>query len=310
MTVGTEGEPDDPFGYLYRPGPGDAQGGGQAAPAGFGSSPVQVGQTRYGQPQPYAQPPNPETQATQALPGAMPPAPESQPGQVPPQRRDGGGHGGGSRGTSRGGRGPVIGALVAVVVVVAVIAAVVLMNSGDDDKKGAAESPPPSAPSAPPSSAPPSSAPPSKTGPAVYGEIEAENAQLSGGAATASDRKGFTGTGFVNNLVQGSSVSWTADVPDAGQYYLKLMYGNGDASTKGADGNRPFRPLVVSINGKVSSAGPIKLYALGNWDNFGMTWGIVTLQEGVNTLTLSCTEAGGCPVNVDSVSVSKTKPTS
>ncbi|NUU24581.1 MAG: hypothetical protein HOV68_24210, partial [Streptomycetaceae bacterium] len=67
MTVGTEGEPDDPFGYLYRPGPGDAQGGGQAAPAGFGSSPVQVGQTRYG-PQPYAQPANPETPATQALP--------------------------------------------------------------------------------------------------------------------------------------------------------------------------------------------------------------------------------------------------
>src|SRR5687768_8027877 len=103
MTVGNEGEPDDPYGYLYRPGPGDAQ-GGQAAPAGFGSSPyVQVGQTRYGQPQPYQPPASPDVQATQPVPGVSPqPAPGGTPppGQVPPPRRDGG-HGGGSRGTSR-----------------------------------------------------------------------------------------------------------------------------------------------------------------------------------------------------------------
>ncbi|NUU22694.1 MAG: hypothetical protein HOV68_14440 [Streptomycetaceae bacterium] len=183
------------------------------------------------------------------------------------------------------------------------------MNSGDDDKKDTSSSQSPSAPgSSAASSNPPSSAPPPKTGPQLYGEIEAENAQLSGSAAAASDRKGFTGTGFVNNLTQGASVSWTADVPDAGQYYLKLMYGNGDASAKGGDGKRPFRPLVVTVNGKPSTAGPIKLYALGNWDNFGMTWGIVTLQKGVNTLTLSCGEAGGCPVNIDSMSLSKNQP--
>lgn len=310
MTVGTEGEPDDPYGYLYRPGPGEAQ-GGQAAPEGFGSSPyVQVGQTRYGQPQPYQPPPAHDPQATQPVPGVSPqPAPGGgpPPGQVPSPRRDGG-HGGGSRGTSRGGRGPVIGAVVAIVVVVAVIVAVVAMNGDDKDKKAeTGTSPTPSAATSAQSSAPASSAPPSSAGPERIGAVEAEDATLAGGAAKANDGKGYTGNGFVAGLGNGSSITWTAEVPKDGQYYLRIVYSNPE-SGKGADGQRQFKPLAVAANGKTSST-PIKLYGL-NGDSFGYTWGIVTLKEGSNSLALTCTEAAGCPVKVDNVSLSTTQPTS
>ncbi|MEU8138402.1 hypothetical protein [Streptodolium elevatio] len=308
MTVGNEGEPDDPYGYLYRPGPGDAQ-GGQEAPAGFGSSPyVQVGQTRYGQPQPYQQPYAPDPQATQPVPGmSAQPAPGGPPpGQVPSPRRDGG-HGGGSRGTSRGGRGPVIGAIVAIVVVVAVIVAVVAMNGDDKDKKNdAATTPSPSTTPSSQSSAPQSSAAPSSSGPEKIGAVEAEDATLAGGAAKANDGKGYTGNGFVANLVNGSSISWTAEVPKDGQYYLRIIYSNAE-SGKGADGQRQFKPLAVSVNGKASST-PIKLYGLGS-DSYGYTWGIVNLKQGSNSLALSCAEAAGCPVKVDNVSLSTTQPT-
>ncbi|WP_436776870.1 CBM35 domain-containing protein [Yinghuangia sp. YIM S09857] len=307
MTVGNEGEPDDPYGYLYRPGPGDAQ-GGQEAPAGFGSSPyVQVGQTRYGQPQPYQQPAA-DPQATQPVPGmAQQPAPGGPPpGQVPPPRRDGG-HGGGSRGSSRGGRGPVIGAVVAIVVVVAVIVAVVAMNGDDDDKKkDAATTPPPQTTATAQSSAPPTtSAAPSSSGPEKIGATEAEEATLAGGAAKANDGKGYTGNGFVANLVNGSSISWTAEVPKEGQYYLRVIYSNPESS-KGGDGQRQFKPLTVSVNGKATSS-PIKLYGL-NSDTYGFTWGIVNLKEGSNSLALTCSEAAGCPVKVDNVSLSTTQP--
>ncbi|MCF2529382.1 CBM35 domain-containing protein [Yinghuangia soli] len=317
MTVGTEGEPDDPFGYLYRPGPGDAQGGGTAAPAGFGSSPVQVGQTRYGQPPPYTQqhpqPPHAQPyaapsddQATQAIPGAIPAAAPA--GQVPTPRREGGGHGGhgGSRGSSRGSRGPLIGAVVAIVVVIAIIGAVLAMDKDDEPaaKGGSGTTPPVSTTGQ--SSAPATSGAPSTPSNGRIGETEAENAALIG-ATVGTDGKGFTGTGFVTNLGPNASISWNVEVPDGGQYHLRVMYANGEA--KGEGQQRAFKPLTVGVNGKASSS-PLRLYGLGNPDTFGFTWGIVTLKQGANSLSLTCTEAAGCPVKVDSVSVMKEKPTS
>lgn len=308
MTVGTEGEPEDPYGYLYRPGPGEAQGGVPSAPpSGFGTSPyVQVGQTRYGQPQPYGQPPGPETQAYAAGPAghatqatqAIPGGPASAPPGVPPQRRDGGGHGGRGGGGSRG-RGPLIGAVVAVVVVVAVIAGVLAMNSGGDDEKGKeSASPTASQPStAPASTQPQTSAPATTAAPDKFGETEAENAQLAGGAAVANNAQKFSGTGFVNvPAVPGASITITVEAPAKGTYSLNVTYANPDPTGSGA--NRPKRTLTVGANGD-SRYGQLNMYGTGSADSWYSTWRTVDLNQGTNAVTLTCQPGDSCNVAVD-----------
>ncbi|MDI2131194.1 hypothetical protein [Yinghuangia seranimata] len=315
MTVGNEGEPDDPYGYLYRPGPGDAPAGSQSAPAGFGTSPyVQVGQTRYGQPPPpYV--PSPDAQATQAVPGVHPdqqqtvyqPAQPGGPGQppaVPGQRREGGGHGSGG---SRGGRGPVIGAVVAIVVVIAVIAAVMALNGGGDDKKKAA--PPPSTPpgSSAASSAPPSSAPPSSAAPTKFGETEAETAQLAGGAVVANNAQKFSGSGFVAGLTQpGASITVSFDAPSKGSYSLYVLYANPDPTSTSGQPNRPKKTMTVVANGS-NKYGQINLYGTGSPDSWYTTYRTIDLNEGPNTVTLACQPGDSCNVTVDKMWVGANK---
>lgn len=313
MTVGTEGESDDPFGYLYRPGPGDAQGGGQAAPAGFGSSPyVQVGQTRYGQPQPYAAPQHPDAQATQAIPGAVPgtaPGGSPPPGQVPSPRREGGGHGG-SRGTSRGGRGPVIGAVVAIVVVIAVILAVVAMNGDDKDKKaegGPSNSNTSTSASAPPSSSQPSSAAPTSPSAATFGETEAETAALTGGATQANNANNYSGNGFVAGLTQpGAAITLTVNAPVKGKYSLNVLYANPDPAVPSGTPDRPKKTMTVLANGE-AKYGQINLYGTGGADKWWTTFRTIDLKEGENKVTLACQPGDSCNVTVDKMWVTPNK---
>lgn len=304
MTVGTEGEPDDPYGYLYRPGPGDPQGTGQAAPAGFGSSPyVQVGQTRYGQPpqppqpQPYAPQPGTDAQ-TQAIPGVVPGGPP--PGDVPPPRREGGRGGGGSRGTRRS-RGPVIGAVVALVVAICVIVGVVAMSGDDKDKKDNAESstPPPASPSAPPSSEAPSSAPPSSANPTKFGETEAEEAELKGDARMEATAGGFSGSGYVAGLTtQGSSITVTFDAPKKGTYSVFVRYANPEATSDSKDQNRPKQMMTVLANGE-AKYGQLNMYGTGGADKWWTTYRTVDLNKGENTVSLACNAGDTCNVTVD-----------
>ncbi|HSA49058.1 MAG TPA: carbohydrate-binding protein [Yinghuangia sp.] len=300
MTVGTEGEPEDPYGYLYRPGPGEAQGSGQAAPAGFGTSPyVQVGQTRYGPPPPqYAPPPGSDAQ-TQAIPGVVPGGPP--PGDVPPPRRGGGG----SRGGSRGSRGPVVGAVVALVVVIGVIAAVVAMNGSGDDKKDTAESPTPTAPasSAPPSSAPPSSAPPSSAKPTTFGETEAEEAQLQGGARMEATAGNFSGAGYVGGLNSpGAAITVTFDAPEKGTYSLYVRYANPEPSSDAKD--RPKQMMTVLANGE-AKYGQLNMYGTGGVDKWWTTYRTVELKKGENTVSLACQAGDTCNVTVDKMWVAE-----
>src|SRR5690606_10020950 len=62
-------------------------------------------------------------------------------------------------------------------------------------------------------------------------EYEAEDAALFGGAGTNTNHLGYSGTGFVDGFVidhQGEAgVTFTVDVPAAGEYGLNLRYANG-----------------------------------------------------------------------------------
>ncbi|UGQ14840.1 hypothetical protein LO772_15450 [Yinghuangia sp. ASG 101] len=310
MTVGTEGEPEDPYGYLYRPGPGDPQGTGQAAPAGFGSSPyVQVGQTRYGQPPPqpqhYAQQPGTDAQ-TQAIPGVAPGGPP--PGDVPPPRREGGRGGGGARG-SRGSRGPVIGAVIALIVAICVIVGVVAMSGDDKDGKDTAGPSTPAAPttSAPPSSEPPTSAPPSSGQPTKFGETEAEEAALQGGARMEATAGGFSGAGYVGGLNSpGSGIMVTFDAPKKGQYSLFVRYANPEATSDSGAANRPKQQMTVLANGE-AKYGQLNMYGTGGADKWWTTYRTVDLNEGENTVTLACQAGDTCNVTVDKMWVGENK---
>ena len=66
--------------------------------------------------------------------------------------------------------------------------------------------------------------------------FQAESAALSGGAATATDHSGYTGSGFVGGYVDGNKgnaqTSFTVNAATAGNYTLKLRYANGTGSAK------------------------------------------------------------------------------
>src|SRR6266487_6929223 len=75
---------------------------------------------------------------------------------------------------------------------------------------------------------------------------QAENGVISQGVVE-SNHTGFSGTGFVNgDNVVGSSVQWTVTAPAAGTATIALRYANGTTAN---------RPMDISVNGTVVSAG-------------------------------------------------------
>jgi hypothetical protein len=294
MTAGTNGEPEDPYGYLYRPGPGEepAEGG----PTGAYGSPatnrmmpqyVQVGQMNYAQPPPAAQ-----TQPQAAVParhehaGAPPREPQ------PPQRRGGGG----------GGRGAMIGASVAILLVVGVIVAVLLMKGGDDKKDKQAVTPTTGGgqSSAAPVQPDKPTVPPSTASGGKLVTAEAEDASPSGGAAPVGPVPNSTGSGMLNMEAPGSTVTVKVDAPKAGVYFLSMKFVNGAAKDD-------TQTLSILVNGK-DTKNKAKLKSYGTPNSTTGTWNNVTLKEGANEIALSCGAGDSCKVALDSISVGDSKP--
>lgn len=289
MTVGPgNGEPDDPYGYLYRPGPGEEAPPPGSTPGRVMPQYVQVGQTQpgmagYGAPsQPPPQPPQgvPQQPGHQPFPGQ--PAPPGPHDAQPPT--------GGRRanaGRSQNSRGPLF-AVLGVLLVIAIVVGIVLsMSGGDDDKaEGTNSTVPVQVESSEPSEEPTT---PVSSGPAQIGQVEAENAQPSG--VTTATVKGST---VLTGWQKGSSITWSVDAPSKGSYRLYMRYGNGAPK----DGSpRPSTPLMVSVNGE--SPRSINLYGLGDPDIIGTTWSVVSLKKGSNLITITCAADAGCPVIVD-----------
>ncbi|GAA0626978.1 CBM35 domain-containing protein [Streptomyces crystallinus] len=328
MTPGNNGastpEDDDPFGYLYE----DGQASGATPPrsGGYGygypgpAAPQQpgvprtsynqvrtVGERQYGQvpQQQYGQPPQQYGQPQQQYgqPTAQYAAPETYGGAPnrPGPPADGGG--------GRGGRGPntkglLIGA-VAVVAAVVIGIGVALATNGDGKKdddaakptggasQGASQQPShkPSDPASPPAQELP--------------KQDAATLKLGGGAVLAKDVKGAQGTdgAYVNGFNQiGASLTWQADLPSAGGYYLYLRY-----ATPAKEAN-----ATVTVNGK-PNAQPVRLgNFIGSSDpnlekNWQTTWTQVTLKQGQNTIKFSCEQGNQCDAVFDWVEISKTK---
>ncbi|MFJ9807977.1 CBM35 domain-containing protein [Streptomyces sp. NPDC101158] len=302
MAAGNDGaktpEDDDPFGYLYA----DGQAAGAQPPQGGG----------YGYPGPAAQPGVPRTSYNQVRTvGERQYGGHAAQGQVPHQQGYGQPHpqyaapetyNGGAPtrpvhpapAAQRGGpntRGLLIGAVAVVAVVVIGITAAVISNTGDEnDSAGSGGTPTGTSTqvSESPSTDPSQSAQP----PQELPKQDAATLKLGGSAALAKDIKGAEGadgayvTGF--NAI-GSSVTWQADVAQAGSYRLYVRY-----AIPAADGN-----ATLTVNDKANS-NPIGLKNfIGSSDpnlekNWQTTWAPVTLKQGMNTIKLSCEQGNQC----------------
>ncbi|MEV4948286.1 CBM35 domain-containing protein [Streptomyces sp. NPDC053755] len=319
MAAGNDGantpEDDDPFGYLYADGqaagaqpPG--QGGygypGPAAQPGVPRTSYNqvrtVGERQYGGPaqahvpqqqsyggqQQYGQP-NPQYAAPESYPGAE----RTRQSPMPPQR---------GRGPNT--KGLLIGAIAVVAVVVIGITAAVISNTGDDKDSGGNAGGAPTDGSSQVQETP-SSRPSADETPAELPQQDAATLKLGGSALLAKDIKGAEGadgayvTGF--NAI-GSSVTWQADLAEAGEYYLYVRYAipAKDANATLTVNDKP-NGSPIGLKNFISSSDP---NLEKNWQT---TWAPVTLKEGSNTIKLSCEQGNQCDAVFDWLKISKTK---
>ncbi|MGW8764178.1 CBM35 domain-containing protein [Streptomyces sp. NPDC055815] len=312
MAAGNDGankpEDDDPFGYLYADGQAAGaqppQGGGYGYP---GPAPAQpgvprtsynqvrtVGERQYGhhqQQQPYVPP---QQQAAYGRPQAQYAAPETYGAQpqtraIPPQR------GGSGRGPNT--KGLLIGAVAVVAVVVIGIAAAVISNSGNekdkDDKAGG--NTPTTAPSQ--ASETPSTEPSADKTPEELPKQDAATLTLGGSATTGTQFKGAKGTNgaYVTLAGEGSSASWSVDVPDSGEYTLRITY-----SVPGKDAK-----TSLTVNGEAPRKVNMSNFANaaeGDWEKgWTYTYAYVKLNKGSNALKISCEAGDQCEAILDQV---------
>jgi hypothetical protein len=123
---------------------------------------------------------------------------------------------------------------------------------------------------------------------AAPSRLEAESAALFQ-ATVATNHTGFSGSGFVDYAnVVGSAVEWTANSSTAGTANLAIRFANGSTAA---------RPMDISVNGTVVSAG-LSFGVTGSWD----TWQTKTLTApfiaGPNMVRATATGSAGGP-NVD-----------
>ncbi|MEV8372794.1 CBM35 domain-containing protein [Kribbella sp. NPDC056861] len=131
---------------------------------------------------------------------------------------------------------------------------------------------------------------PTNPDPVVY---EAEDATITAGLVE-SNHAGFSGRGFVNydNAV-GSTVEWTVNATKAGPATVELRYANGTTVN---------RPMNVSVNGTVVSAG-LAFAGTGAWTTWQTKTVTVNLVAGSNKIKAVATTANGGP-NTDKITVS------
>ncbi|MFJ5034543.1 TIM-barrel domain-containing protein [Streptomyces sp. NPDC088560] len=134
-----------------------------------------------------------------------------------------------------------------------------------------------------------------------YGaSCEAEASRIAGTAKVATDHQGYSGSGFLAELNQGSGVSARAvGVPADGTYALQVRYANAT----GGDGLYQTRTATVSSGGTTQT---LSLPVTGNWDTWRTASVPMKLKAGSNDITIGCPDATSCHVNLDTLAVTGT----
>jgi len=290
MTAGTNGEPDDPYGFLYRPAPGEEPAEAAGTTGAYGPSAnrmmpqyVQVGQMNYG-------PPPAQTQAQPMIP-AQPDHGGTQPPREPGRPRRSGGSGG-------SGRGPVIGAIIAIVIVAGVIAGVLLSGGGEDDKK-ANETPTTTPPTQTATESAQPTVTPSTAPGGKFGVLEAEDAALTAGAVKVAATANSTG-GMMDMSATGSTITWSVNASKEGSYYFAVRFMNTAP-------DQSEQNLAIRVNG-ADTKNKVKLKSYSSTPSVSGTWNLVTLQEGSNEISLVCAPGLTCKASLDQMWFSDQKP--
>jgi hypothetical protein len=128
------------------------------------------------------------------------------------------------------------------------------------------------------------------------GQVEAENAGLSGTAGIATDHTGYTGTGFVAGLgAVGAATTFSVNVPTAGSYPVTLRFSNGPNPSAGAK--------TVSLYANGTKQRQVSLPDTGNWDTWATKTDTVPLRAGANTITYKVDTGDVGNVNLDNLTV-------
>ncbi|MFY0573237.1 carbohydrate-binding protein [Cystobacter fuscus] len=123
--------------------------------------------------------------------------------------------------------------------------------------------------------------------------LEAEDAVLGGGACTATDHGGYTGSSFAACFVRkGAAVGFQVEAAQAGTYELSLRYANGTGSDK---------TLTLTVG--AAPAQQITLPSTGGWDTWGLQTVRVALPAGVTTVSYAYGPEDSGNVNIDSLTV-------
>ncbi|MEU5809488.1 MULTISPECIES: CBM35 domain-containing protein [unclassified Streptomyces] len=308
-------EDDDPFGYLYADGQAAETGAGAArgVPRTSYNQVRTVGERTYGgqrgQVPPQQQPGyQAQYQAPEALQAGGYGVPQQQPPTASMQAQGGGS---GAR-SARGGRGSSSssqrGMLIAAVAVVAAVAigigaAVAFGDKGDKNTadKGGTQSqqqqPQPQNSGA--SEAPSPSASPDVQLP--KGDAAGAGMALTGGALLQNTVPGGKGAGgqYVGNFNQtGAALTWTADIPNGGDYTLFVNYavpGKDAKVTLTVNGQNPTQSLNLANFAKADA---------GAWDKgWTRTYAFIKLNKGTNTMKISCEAGNQCEAIFDQLSL-------
>ncbi|MFB7501096.1 TIM-barrel domain-containing protein [Streptomyces sp. NPDC056161] len=117
------------------------------------------------------------------------------------------------------------------------------------------------------------------------------------GVTTATDHKGFTGTGFVAGFDnQGDTLTTDVDVSTAGSYTLAARYANAG----GGDGKYETRTLTLSVDGTDRT---LRLPTTANWDTWSVASLPVQLAAGRHSVVLKRAPTDSGQVNLDSLAL-------
>ncbi len=145
---------------------------------------------------------------------------------------------------------------------------------------------------------------PSSSSPFVN-RYQAEVGTFRGGAHFNNDHTGRSGGGFVDRLSSdhvGANVVIGVQADKAGSYNLAVRYANatGSASTGGV--------TVTNLSGTQISSGTLTLPNLANWDTWGTVNQTVTLQKGLNLITISRGSGNTGSFNLDYIELNNRNP--
>ncbi|MFF8847299.1 family 16 glycoside hydrolase [Streptomyces sp. NPDC015127] len=135
---------------------------------------------------------------------------------------------------------------------------------------------------------------PGKTPPTTL--YEAEEARLAGGAGTATNHAGYSGSGFVAGYgSKGAATAFDVEVDQEGTYDVGLRYANGPHPFTGT------KSVSVYVNGeKVTQS---KLLSTGAWNSWSTRTERLPLRAGHNTITYRHDDGDTGHVNLDLISV-------